>query len=125
LRKLSRARGPLRQVILTATGQDVAKCTNCGECEDLPIPDKDLTVGEMLQFAARNDQRALGSRTLWACDGSIEGIVCQAGLDLVPLVAALRREADLWGFAPNPQSPISNPGRLSEAHEESEISEAS
>ncbi|HKZ55772.1 MAG TPA: hypothetical protein VJ123_09850 [Anaerolineales bacterium] len=100
--KLSRARGPLRQVVLAATGQDVAKCTNCGDCEDLPIPDKDLTVGEMFQFAARDDESALASRTLWACDGAIEGIVCQARLDLAAVVAILRREAGLRGVAPSP-----------------------
>lgn len=84
----------LRYAILVSTGQDVQMCSNCWTCEDLRTAGMDLTFGEVLRAAARNDPRALKNRTLWACDELLElNPRCQAGLDLASIVLALRREA--------------------------------
>jgi heterodisulfide reductase subunit C len=54
----------------------------------------DLTFGEVMQAAARNDVRALTNRTLWACDSVLAAHArCQEGIDLAAVIRALREEA--------------------------------
>ncbi len=96
------SRGPLRQVILASTGQDVLQCTKCRSCDDLMADGMDLTFGEVMRAAARDDARALKNDTLWACDELLErGPKCQSGLDIASVILALRREAELRGFTNN------------------------
>jgi heterodisulfide reductase subunit C len=95
-------RGPLRAVILAATGQDVRLCANCASCESLIAPGMDLGLGEMVRAAARNDSSVLTCASLWACeDLLLRPIPCQAGLSIPAIVIALQREAELRGLAPD------------------------
>jgi len=93
-------RGPLRSVILAETGQDVRLCANCTNCDGLTVPGMDLTLGEIIRAAARNDPQALTCATLSACeDLLLRPIPCTAGLDLTSIIIALQREAELRGPA--------------------------
>jgi heterodisulfide reductase subunit C len=93
-------RGPLRAVILAATGQDVRLCANCASCESLMASGMDLTLGEMVRAAARNDSSVLTCASLWACEALLlRPIPCQAGLSIPAIVIALQREAELRGLA--------------------------
>jgi hypothetical protein len=84
----------LRAIILASTGQDVRLCNNCSNCEDSLRPGMDLTVGEIMQAAVRNDHSVLNSSTLLDCDEVIERPpYCQAGLDVASVLLALRAEA--------------------------------
>ncbi len=93
------SRGPLPQVILASTGQDVRRCNNCLSCGNGNDPCIDLTLNEIMQAAARDDDIALSSRTLW-CDELVERrIPCGANIDIQSVILALRREADMRGLA--------------------------
>ena len=93
-----RSRGPLRSVILSATGQDVGHCNGCGLCDGLKTEEMDVSIGEVLQAANRNENLALTNRTLWNFDTLMEhGVQCQAGLDIVSILITLQREAELRG----------------------------
>jgi Fe-S oxidoreductase len=93
------SRGPLRHLILSATGQDVRRCANCQFCEDLVKPGMDLSFGELMRAASRDDPVALTNDTLWACDGVLESsLQCQADLDIPAIIDVLRREAKLRGL---------------------------
>jgi hypothetical protein len=99
-------RGPLRSVVLTETGQDVRLCANCANCDGLTAPGMDLTLGEIIRAAARNDSRALTCTTLSACeDLLLRPIPCTAGLDLTSIIVFLQREAELRGLAASPKAP--------------------
>jgi hypothetical protein len=94
-------RGPLRSVVLAETGQDVWLCTNCANCDGLTVPGMDLTLGEIIRAAARNDPQVLACATLAACeDLLLRPIPCTAGLDLASIIIFLQREAELRGVAP-------------------------
>ena len=61
----------------------------------------DLTIGEIMQAANRDDNLALINKTLWQLDGIMErGVQCQAGLDVLSILLALQREAELRGLSP-------------------------
>ncbi len=93
-------RGPLRQVILASTGQDVMQCTTCWSCDDLLIDGMDISFGEIMRAAARDSSSALKNQSLWACDDLLEkNPKCQAGIDIPSVILALRREAQLRGYA--------------------------
>jgi len=95
-------RGPLRAIILAATGQDVRLCGNCSSCEQLTAPGMDLSLGEIIRAAARDDPQALTCDSLWACeDLMLQPIPCQAGLALPSILLTLQREAELRGLAPS------------------------
>ena len=95
-------RGPLPHIILASVGDDVRKCANCYTCDDHLTEEMDLTLGEVIRSAARNDLAALTNKTLWACDDVLESIPsCQAELNLVAIVHCLRREAQIRGIAPD------------------------
>ena len=60
----------------------------------------DLTLGELLQMAARDDLNVFSSKTLWTCDHVIaKGEPCQEGINLVRVIDALRNEAKLRGYS--------------------------
>lgn len=86
-------RAPLPHVILCATGEDVRRCTACWGCDSLVQPDMDLTVGELMQAAARDSEGALACRTLWSKGLSRLPLRCQEGLNVGAVVEALRAEA--------------------------------
>jgi heterodisulfide reductase subunit C len=86
-------RGPLPHLILTATGEDVRRCIACWGCDALVNPDMDLTIGELMQAAARDDERALDSATLWACAAPKDGLRCQQGIHVSAVLDELRTEA--------------------------------
>lgn len=91
-------RGPLPFIILAATGEDVRRCANCQSCADLLTPEMDLTFGELIRAAARDDPRALTCATLWNCDAVLESGCCQEGLDIPAVIQALRQEAAMRGL---------------------------
>ncbi|HLC02343.1 MAG TPA: hypothetical protein VJK02_04855 [Anaerolineales bacterium] len=93
----SRNRGPLRAVIMTSTGQDIRECTNCNSCDDWMAPGMDLTFGEVLRAAARDDPGALDNQTLWACDELLARVRCPSGIDIASVILALIHEAELRG----------------------------
>ena len=89
-------RGPLRAILLAATGQDVRLCANCGDCEAGDHASVDLTYAQIFQAAARNDAIALTNATLRASKhGTDRDLHCQAGLNIPELLKALMHEADL------------------------------
>lgn len=62
----------------------------------------DLSVGELLQSAWRDEVKALTSKTLWNCDPVLQGqIQCQGGLDLTRVIQLLRQEAVIRGILPS------------------------
>ena len=99
-------RGTLRSVILAQTGQDVRLCANCANCDGLTALGMDLTIGEIIRGAGRNDSRVLSCATLSACeDLLLRPIPCTAGLDLISILITLQREAELRGMSPSPEAP--------------------
>jgi hypothetical protein len=99
-------RGPLRAIVMAATGQDMRLCANCASCETLKAPGMDLSLGEIIRAAAHNDPRSLTCSSLWACeDLLLRPIPCQAGLTLPAILFALQREAELRGLAPHSGTP--------------------
>jgi heterodisulfide reductase subunit C len=92
---------PLHAIILAATSQDVRLCSNCGNCDGLMAPGMDLTFGEVLQAAARNDSAALTNDTLWSCDDLLgPQLLCPHSIDIAAVIITLAREATSRGFAP-------------------------
>ena len=92
-------RGPLRAVILAKTGEDIRSCTNCWHCEQERTDEMDLSFGEIVRAASRNDPTALDNTTLWICDPLIEqNPVCPSGLDRATVIQALREEASIRGY---------------------------
>jgi hypothetical protein len=88
----------LRRIIRESTGQDIARCLGCSDC-DLAHPDQDIPIGSLVQLALMDDEESLQSRTLWS--DSVLGAAreaCQRGLDLSLILAAMREEAKLRGF---------------------------
>ena len=95
-------RGPLRAIVLSSTGQDLAECSFCDLCEKYQSDGMDLTIGELIRGAKQNDQQVLASRTLWLADQWIEkGMHCQSGLELSSILLTLQREALERGLAPD------------------------
>jgi heterodisulfide reductase subunit C len=94
-------RGPLRHIILASTGQDVDHCINCAHCDRFDRSGMDLTFGEILRAASRNDPLAMTNDTLWACDDLLLYCsICHNGIDIPSVILALQREAELRGLAP-------------------------
>jgi heterodisulfide reductase subunit C len=97
----SERRGPLPFIILAETGQDVRLCANCQSCEDLRVSGMDLSFGEVIRAAGRDDPIALTNDTLWNCDEAlIRQPICQSSLDIYAIIQALRYEARARGLAP-------------------------
>jgi heterodisulfide reductase subunit C len=61
-------------------------------------PGMDLTFGEIMQAAARNDPQALENSTLWTCDDLLPRVRCPSGIDVASVILALVREAELRGI---------------------------
>ncbi|MCJ7678455.1 MAG: hypothetical protein MUO35_12120 [Anaerolineales bacterium] len=99
--------GPLPFIVLSATGEDVRRCTSCWGCEAITVPEMDLSFGELMQGVARNDERVLGCATLWACEALAARTVCQQGLQVASVLEALRQEARRRGVTP--RLPVERP----------------
>ncbi len=90
----------LRQVVLTATGQDVRRCQQCALCDEPVDAEQDLTFTTLVQLIQMNDDEALTSRTVWS-----ERVLqsarhrCTSRLNLEAIVLALRAEALRRGLA--------------------------
>jgi hypothetical protein len=94
-------RGPLPFVILSATGQDLRRCSGCACCEPDLAPATDLTLPELMQAAARNDLQALTSKILWTDEPILSSPPhCQEEIDIPRVIRALRDEAILRGLEP-------------------------
>jgi heterodisulfide reductase subunit C len=99
---LSSQRGPISAIIRATTNQDIRACGKCQPCCINSHPDMDLTVGEMLQLAARDESAVFISSTLWNCDSVItEDGHCQEGINLSLVIKSLRNEAKLRGYSNN------------------------
>lgn len=99
-------RRALRSIVLNSAGQDVAKCSFCSRCERYLRPGMDLTFGQIIQAALRDDASAMTNRTLWACDDLLEGYtLCRSGIDLTSVMLALRNEAEVRGLRSEAESP--------------------
>jgi hypothetical protein len=61
------------------------------------VPGMDLTFGEIMQAAARDDSRALYNDTLAACDDLLPRVRCPSGIDIASVMLALVREAERRG----------------------------
>ena len=100
----SRARGPLRAIILASTGEDISRCTQCDLCEKYLRPGMDLTFGELMHCVTHDEEKALRSRTLWLADDLLgRSLRCQSGLDLASIMLVLQREAIERGYNPPPE----------------------
>jgi heterodisulfide reductase subunit C len=70
---------------------------NCDTCDAWMLPGMDLTFGEVMQAAARDDPLALENQTLWACDDLLPRVRCPSGIDIASVILVLVREAELRG----------------------------
>lgn len=98
---------PLRAVVLDSAGQDVTKCSSCSHCERYLEPGMDLSFGQIIQAALRDDPAAMTSHTLWTCDDLLESHpLCRSGIDLASVVLALRSEAEARGLTLRDGTPL-------------------
>jgi heterodisulfide reductase subunit C len=84
----------LRRIVKENSGQDVARCQACLDCEvDCP-EELDIPLGSMIQMILFDDEEVLSSRTLWSdCVIANLGSACQRGLDIRAIMLTLREEA--------------------------------
>jgi hypothetical protein len=62
----------------------------------------DLSIGELMQGAARNDERVLTCASLWIMESLPGRVVCQQGINVPRVLEVLRQEAIRRGCAPRP-----------------------
>jgi heterodisulfide reductase subunit C len=97
-----RKRGPLFNIIFATTGEDIQKCNGCEPCCYEVTEEMDLTLGELLHAAFRDEPGALTNDTLWNCDAVLHSEVqCQEGIDLIRVIQLLRQEAVIRGVQPS------------------------
>ena len=97
-------RGPLTNIILAQTGEDVRNCINCELC-DQSFQGVNLAFNEFMQAIARNDLSVLKRSVLWTCDSLLEsGLRCLGGIDIPKVIQALRQEARIRGYDPKLKS---------------------
>jgi heterodisulfide reductase subunit C len=89
----------LRQVVLSAAGQDVRQCRQCALCDARLDEAQDLSVPTLVQLVLLNDEEALTSRTLWS-ETVLAGArqLCAKNLKLDLILLALRDEARRRGL---------------------------
>jgi hypothetical protein len=96
-------RGPLRFIVLAATGQDVSQCAACEACyvDGATEAEFDLALWEAFAAVREDDETALTSQTIWSlADARPEDVGCIKRLHLVTVARVLRREAYLRGLTP-------------------------
>jgi heterodisulfide reductase subunit C len=97
---------PLPFVVLSRSSQDVRLCMACDQCRDLHAAGMDLTFGEIMHYAARDDERALTCDSLWACEPLLGSMSqCPSGIDVPTVIRALRQEALRRGYRPISATP--------------------
>ena len=97
---------PLSSVVLSRTSQDVRLCQACDQCADLHAEGMDLTFGEILRLAARDDERSITCDSLWRCEPLLEEAGrCPAGIDIPAVIRTLRQEALRRGYRPLTATP--------------------
>ena len=97
---------PLAFVVLARTSQDVRLCQACDQCRDLHAEGMDLTFGEILRLAARNDDRYITCDSLWRCEPLLgKPTSCPAGIDIPAVIRTLRQEALRRGYRPMTATP--------------------
>jgi hypothetical protein len=67
-------------------------------------PEMDLSIGELMQGAARNDERVLTCTSLWTWETRPGHVVCQQGINVPSVLEVLRQEAIRRGCAPRPST---------------------
>lgn len=60
----------------------------------------DLSLGEVIRAAARDDELSITNRTIWACEELMGKVQCPQGLDIPAVILTLRHEAEIRGVAP-------------------------
>lgn len=84
----------LRRLILSKTGQDVARCRGCQLCNGAYSPDQDIPLDSLVQLIIMDDEEVLTSRTVWSEDIlHIAHEACIRELDLEKILLVLREEA--------------------------------
>jgi heterodisulfide reductase subunit C len=84
----------LRRLILSKTGQDVARCRGCQLCNEKFSQDQDIPLDSLVQLIIMNDEEVLTSRTLWSDDVlHAAHEACVRELDLEKILLVLREEA--------------------------------
>jgi heterodisulfide reductase subunit C len=84
----------LRRLILSKTGQDVARCRGCQLCNEKFSQDQDIPLDSLVQLIILNDEEVLTSRTLWSDDVlHAAHEACVRELDLEKILLVLREEA--------------------------------
>jgi hypothetical protein len=92
---------PLRHIILARTGQDVRACKNCDTCKRLPGNGSEMTMGEIVRAAARDDPKAITNQALWRLEADdLSAYPCQAGFNLAEIMMVLWQEAARRGLDP-------------------------
>lgn len=86
----------IRRRIKAISGEDIALCQACMDCEEIRTPDMDVALGSLIQMALLNDEEVFAMRTLWS-DEVLERAkgACKRGLDLRAILLALRRLAKI------------------------------
>jgi hypothetical protein len=95
-------RGPLRFIVLAATGEDIGKCTGCECCyiDEALQARFDLALWGILAAVCEDDETVLNNQTIWAlAEACPEDVRCSNRLDVVTVARALCREARLRGLA--------------------------
>jgi heterodisulfide reductase subunit C len=96
----------LRRLILTKTGQDVARCRGCQLCNEEFSSEQDIPLDSLIQLVIMNDEEVLTSRTLWSDEVlRIAPTACARELDLEKILLVLREEAVRRGLVNREDSP--------------------
>jgi heterodisulfide reductase subunit C len=97
-------RAPLRYIILSATGQDVNKCTACRCCfiDEALEARFDMPVWEVMAAARKNELSALTNRTIWVlAETDPDSMPCANGVNVLAIAKVLRDEARRRGLDKN------------------------
>ncbi len=84
----------LRRLILSKTGQDVARCRGCQLCNGVYSQDQDIPLDSLVQLIIMNDEEVLTSRTVWSDEVlKASSDACIRELNLEKILLVLRDEA--------------------------------
>ncbi len=95
-----------RKEIVAASGDDVAKCIQCGKCTaGCPVsPEMDLQPNQVIRLIQVDDGEAvLRSRTIWVCASCRTcSVRCPVEIDIARVMDAARKMALAAGHAGEP-----------------------
>ncbi len=96
----------LRKLILTKTGQDVARCRGCQLCNGEYSKDQDIPLDSLVQLILMNDEEVLTSRTVWSDEVlAVAHDACIRELDMEKILLFLREEAVRRGLVTSGSKP--------------------